>query len=93
MHRTWLSFTVFDRIRWWLLTRVIWPWNQRRVEVNTAMGGCERCGSFWRLREHRSNSAYNDDTLNGPFRFCQLCAEEDDAYWASMWDEYNRSRL
>lgn len=67
------------------------------TERNIAMGGCERCGSFWRLHRHPSMTAYVWDGVGeNPNRegwFCEPCGEDYDEHWDAMWAEYNSGRL
>lgn len=50
---------------------------------------CERCDSIdaWC---HRQNTNYCDEEANF-VTLCQECKDENDEYWAEMWDELRRN--
>lgn len=71
-------------------------WNRHRAEMNAALGGCECCGSFWRLDWRPSMTAYSwngeGENPNRKRWFCEPCAGGYEDFWQSMWDEYHASQ-
>lgn len=59
---------------------------------DAALGGCEHCGSFWRLDWRGSHTAYHwDGTGEDPNRdrwYCEPCAGDAAEYWEEMWAEW-----
>ena len=45
------------------------------------------------VMERPCYTAYADPKLNVKPTLCAECAEQDQSYWKSLWDDYNSSRL
>ena len=59
----------------------------KRNLIQKLLGFCPQCGKYFKkVRTTRQNTAYVDDTLNF-FTGCKSCEEENDAYWAEMWNQ------
>lgn len=59
-----------------------------RNSLQRLFGYCPQCGRwFRRVRTARQNTAYHEDEKNF-FTGCRTCEEENDRYWAEMWNEY-----
>ncbi|AXQ68325.1 hypothetical protein HOT99_gp292 [Caulobacter phage CcrBL10] len=72
-------------------------WNGHRLMQNIALGGCEHCGTFWRLDMVGSMTCYHWDGKgedpNRDRRYCPPCTEEHITYWEGMWRDYYGGRL
>jgi len=81
---------------WWQVQEARRAIAQVYRERDIALGGCENCGSFWRLDWRGPWTCYHwDGTGEDPNRkqwFCEPCGLEADDYWGAMWDEYRRSQ-
>jgi hypothetical protein len=78
--------------------RRLWErWRQHRFEQNVALGGCERCASFYPTTMQASRTAYawngEGKDPNLPLRLCTDCAVDHHAYWDERWDDYWRGCL
>lgn len=52
------------------------------------IGICPACGKIkLSIKTVRQNTAYVDDFKNY-FRGCEDCREQNDEYWAEMWNDY-----
>jgi len=82
MRRSWRS-------RWQHLRWDVWPWLSYVV-----FDGCERCGSWWKVKWEPGRTAYHfTGTPNSPDdpnrcrRFCRPCAAEYHEHWDDMWSQ------
>lgn len=60
----------------------------KRNLFQKVFGYCPQCGKwFQKVRTTRQNTAYVEDELNF-FTGCRECEEQNDEYWAGMWEDY-----
>jgi hypothetical protein len=80
-----------------LWSRPLSKWNHHRTMQYIALGGCENCGSFWRMEMVDSMTCYHWDGKgedpNRHRRYCPLCKETHIEYWEGMWRDYYGGRL
>jgi hypothetical protein len=89
--------------------RVFWGRIKSKITLPQVLTGyCPCCGQYFqypsnwynltrscsvkRFKIVRQNTAYVEDSSNW-FYGCKGCAEENEAYWKSMWDDYYGGRL
>lgn len=79
-----------------VINRPRYAWHAHLAEKHAALGGCENCGSFWRLRWWGSMTAYHwtgeGENPNRDRWFCEPCGQDYTDAWQAQWDEYNYSR-
>lgn len=93
-HTVYPSFWRLFRDQFW--DRPLAAWRGHLAEKHAALGGCERCGSFWRLTVTSSMSAYhwNGEGLD-PNRnrlYCEPCSLDYVDYMTEKWREYYSSQ-
>ncbi|AFU87649.1 hypothetical protein CcrKarma_gp132 [Caulobacter virus Karma] len=80
-----------------LWSRPLAKWNGHRQMQQIALGGCERCGTFWRLGMVSSMTCYHWDGKgedpNRDRRLCPDCTDYHIDYWEGMWRDYYGGRL
>lgn len=62
------------------------PQNLVRADQILAHTNCERCGVEGAELRHQ-NTAYNE-VLSNYHVLCDLCDEENEAYWKERWEDY-----
>jgi hypothetical protein len=74
--------------------RVFWGRIKSKITLPQVLTGyCPCCGQYFQYPKIvRQNTAYVEDSSNW-FYGCKGCAEENEAYWKSMWDDYYGGRL
>lgn len=82
-------------IPYYARTALAW-WNGMRAEQGAALGGCTRCGSFYKLHDHPAMTCYAWDGKgrdpNGPTWLCEPCGFDHDDFWEGQWAEYHASQ-
>lgn len=86
---------------WWKWNKwhIYWALVSRWVSFSSVVfGGCERCGSLWKVKPESSRTCYHVEGIEGrentpvdpnrDVRLCRPCAEEHHENWDQRWSEY-----
>lgn len=72
-------------------------WTRHYIEQMIALGGCQRCGSFYGLIDTPSMTCYTwDGKGEDPNRstlYCEDCSADYVDYMTERWEDYYQGRL